>query len=239
MRKRREQTRRLFVRPSHFKLALALFACLACPLCCAAQQRISGTVTDTHTHSPVKSATVKLEGGLFTLPTETATDADGRFSFAGLSPNRYTVRVSGYFSYTAQRAFQTAPASGGFTIEEAAQGTRTAAAFDQIHTAVGGLTWRERRSGFYATAALETGSGTPAALRDEDGEERVVRLPAHAVANFYFGVELFRHERRGLGLQFNVENATDRVYAIAKESEFTPMQFSPPRFLSGSMRVRF
>src|SRR5438045_3888723 len=89
------------------------------------------------------------------------------------------------------------------------------------------------------SAALEYGSGTPATLRGEDGEERVTRLPAHAVANLYFGVELFRHERRGLGLQFNVENANDRVNRIAKESEVTPVQFSPPRFLSGSMRIRF
>jgi outer membrane receptor protein involved in Fe transport len=147
--------------------------------------------------------------------------------------------LSGYFSYTAQRAFQTAPASGGFTIEDAPPGTRHPAAFDQIHTGVAGLTWREKRSGFFASGALEYGSGTPATLRDANGEERLVRLPEHTVANLYFGVELFRKERRGLGLQFNVENLTNRVFQIAKESEFTPAQYSPPRFLSGSMRVRF
>ena len=147
--------------------------------------------------------------------------------------------LSGYFGYTAQRAFQTAPASGGFTIEDSPAGTRAPAAFDQIHTAVGGLTWRERRSGFFASAAFEYGSGTPATFPGADGEERLVRLPGHFVANLYFGVELFRSERRGLGLQFNVENLTDRVFRIAKESEFTPVQYSPPRLLSGSMRVRF
>ncbi len=147
--------------------------------------------------------------------------------------------LSGYFSYTAQRAFQTAPASGGFTIEDAPAGTRGPAAFDQIHTGVAGLTWRERHTGFFASGALEYGSGTPASLTDEGGEERLVRLPQHLVANLYFGVELFRKERRGLGLQFNVENVTNRVFQIAKESEFTPVQYSPPRFFSGSMRVRF
>ena len=79
-------------------------------------------------------------------------------------------------------------------------------------------------------------------LRDqiESHEDRLDPAKSeHLVANLYFGVELFRHERRGLGLQFNVENANDRVFAIAKESEFTPVQFSPPRFLSGSMRIRF
>jgi len=148
--------------------------------------------------------------------------------------------LSGYFSYTAQRAFQTAPASGGFTIEaDAAPGERGPAAFDQIHTAVAGLTWRERRSGFFASGALEYGSGTPATLLDEKGDAALVRLPEHLVANLYFGVEMFRRERHGLGLQFNVENAADRVYRIAKESEFTPVQFSPPRFFSGSLRLRF
>ena len=66
-----------------------------------------------------------------------------------------------------------------------------------------------------------------------------MRLPDHVVANFYFGVDLFRKDRCGLSVQFNVENATDRVFSIAKESEFTPIQFSPPRFFSGSLKVRF
>ena len=83
-----------FVRSSRYKLAFALLACLALSVSAAAQQRISGTVTDNQNHSPVKSATVKLEGGLFTMPSETTTDADGHFSFAGLSPNRYTLSLA-------------------------------------------------------------------------------------------------------------------------------------------------
>lgn len=147
--------------------------------------------------------------------------------------------LSGYVSYTAQRAFQTAPVSGGFSIENAPAGERGPAAFDQIHTAVAGLTWREHRSGFFASGAFEYGSGTPATLSNEDGEAARVRLPRHLVANVYLGVDLFRRERHSVGLQFNVENLTDRVFRIAKESEFTPVQFSPPRFISGSMKVRF
>jgi len=112
-------------------------------------------------------------------------------------------------------------------------------AFDQIHTGVAGLTWREHHSGFWASAALQYGSGTPASLKNEDGEEMLVRLPEHLTANFYFGVDLFRKERRNVSLQFAIENATDRVYRIAKESEFTPVQFSPPRFFSGSVKFHF
>jgi len=173
------------------------------------------------------------------LPTTFARGKAYGFEFSTQLAEIERLGLSGYFSYTAQRAFQTAPASGGFTIEDAPPGTRGPAAFDQIHTGVAGLTWRERRTGFFASGALEYGSGTPASLRDASGEERLVRLPQHLVANLYFGVELFRKERRGLGLQFNVENMTNRVFQIAKESEFTPVQYSPPRFFSGSMRVRF
>ncbi len=133
--------------------------------------------------------------------------------------------LSGYLNYTAQRAFQTGPVSGGFTVESVEPGQRGPAAFDQIHTATAGLTWREHKSGFWMSGALEYGSGTTAALRNIEGDEINVRL--------------FRRERCGMSLQFNVENATDRVYQIAKESEFTPIQFSPPRFLSGSVKLRF
>jgi TonB dependent receptor-like, beta-barrel/Carboxypeptidase regulatory-like domain/TonB-dependent Receptor Plug Domain len=147
--------------------------------------------------------------------------------------------LSGYFSYTAQRAFQTGPVVGGFTVETVEAGERNPAAFDEIHTAVAGLTWREHHSGFWTMAALEYGSGTPAALRDSTGNEVSVRLPEFLVANFYFGVDLFRKERRNVSLQLNIENATDRIFRIAKESEFAPIQFSPPRFVSGSLKFRF
>ena len=147
--------------------------------------------------------------------------------------------LSGYFNYTAQRAFQTGPVSGGFTVEETEPGERNPAAFDQIHTAVSGITWRERRSGFWSSAAFEYGSGTPAALPGTDGIETRLRLPAHLVTNLYFGIDLKQRERRKVSLQFSIENLTNRVYQIAKESEFTPVQFAPPRFVSGSLKFSF
>lgn len=147
--------------------------------------------------------------------------------------------VSGYFNYTAQRAFQTGPVSGGFTVEETGPGERNPAAFDQIHTTVGGVTWRERRSGFWSSAEFEYGSGTPAALLGANGIETRLRLPAHFVTNLYFGLDLKPRERHKVSLQFNIENLTNRVYQIAKESEFTPVQFAPPRFVSGSLKFSF
>ncbi|MEN3332543.1 MAG: hypothetical protein V7641_1908 [Blastocatellia bacterium] len=147
--------------------------------------------------------------------------------------------LSGYLSYTAQRVFQIGPVSGGFTDEAVEPGERGTPAFDQIHTGVAGLTWRERRSGFWASTALEYGSGTPASLHNEADEETRVRLPEHLTANFYFGIDLLRKERRNVSFQINIENATNRIFEIAKESEFTPIQFSPPRFVSASMRFHF
>ena len=62
---------------------------------------------------------------------------------------------------------QTGPVSGGFSDEDVPPGQRGPAAFDQIYTGNAGLTWREHKSGFWATAALEYGSGTPATLPND------------------------------------------------------------------------
>src|SRR5262249_5362208 len=85
--------------------------------------------------------------------------------------------LSGYLGYTAQRAFQTGPVVGGFTVEDIGPGERGPAAFDQIHTGVAGLTWREHRSGFWVSTGLEYGSGTPASVPNAESEETLVRLP--------------------------------------------------------------
>jgi len=156
--------------------------------------------------------------------------------------------LSGFVTYTAQRAFQIGPIAGGFADEEIPPGARVPAAFDQIHTGTAGVLWRHRRTGLWAGLTFEYGSGTPAelpaadALREEDEHEpeaTLVRLPQHLIVNVSMGIDLFRRERRRIGLQFNIENLTDRVYPIAKESAFTPVQFSSPRFFSGSVAVRF
>jgi hypothetical protein len=124
-------------------------------------------------------------------------------------------------------------------VEQVEPDERGPATFDQIHTAVAGLTWHERHSGFWASTGLEYGSGTPAALRNTEGEETRVRLPQHFVANFNFGVDMFREGHHSVSLQLNIENATDTVFRIAKESEFTPIQFAPPRFVSGAVTFHF
>ena len=46
-------------------------------------------------------------------------------------------------------------------------------------------------------------------------------------------------QRSRLSLQIDVENVTDNVYAIARESEFSPAQFSIPRLISATAKIRF
>lgn len=138
--------------------------------------------------------------------------------------------ISGYFNYTAQRAFQFGPIAGGFTDEVAGLDERFSPAFDQIHTGSAGITYQEHKSGFYTGLAFEYGSGTP-----QEG----VRLPSHFVANIYTGIDILRRESKKVSVQLNVENIGNRVFAVGKESDFTPVQFSSPRFLSGSIRFDF
>ncbi len=147
--------------------------------------------------------------------------------------------ISAYLSYTAQRAFLTGPISGGLTFEEVIPGERSPAAFDQIHTAVAGMTWRERRSRFWTSATLHYGSGTPASLHALDGHEALVRLPNHLTGNICAGIDLWNKDRHGVSLQFAIDNVTNRLYRVAKESEFTPVQYSSPRIISSSVRYRF
>jgi outer membrane receptor protein involved in Fe transport len=183
--------------------------------------------------------TTELANTRIFAPTTFAEGKAYGLEFSAQIPEIKPLGLSGHFGYTAQRAFQTGPVSGGFTTEEVFPGERGPAAFDQIHTGVAGLTWREHHSGLWTSAGLEYGSGTPAALLAAEGQESQVRLPQHLVFNLHFGFELFHEHRHPVSLQFSAENLTNRVYAIGKESELTPVQYSPPRFLSGSLRFHF
>ncbi len=169
--------------------------------------------------------------------------ARGRSYGAELSVKLPEIRrlgLSGYFNYAAARSFFFGPVVGGLSVEKLEPGERTLPAFDQIHTGTTGLSWRNHRTGLWASFGLEFGSGTPTALRQEGADEEVlVRLPEHLVANFSTGIDLMRKDRRKVSLQFNVENLTNRIFAIAKESEFTPVQFSAPRYVSGSITFQF
>jgi outer membrane receptor protein involved in Fe transport len=163
--------------------------------------------------------------------------------------------ISSYVNYALGRVWFFNPITAGFTTEAAhiSEVTRFLAPMDQTHTLTSGITYRHRRSGLWTSLAVEYGSGTPAGHGGEDHEHEVgepehehaaedssPRVPQHFTQNLSFGWDVFRaDDRPRLSLQFSVENLTDNVYVVAKESIFTPGQYSIPRLYSGSIKIRF
>jgi len=164
--------------------------------------------------------------------------------------------VTGYFNYALGRVYFYNPVTGGFVTEpEHLEPGRFLAPMDQTHTLTAGLSYRHAGSGLFASTALEYGSGTPTEGGDvvESGAEgspdhtHVVsaadaeRVPGHVTANVAAGIDLLRGQNRRprLSLQIDVENIANNLYLVAQESEFTPGQYSIPRLVSFTARVRF
>jgi outer membrane receptor protein involved in Fe transport len=164
--------------------------------------------------------------------------------------------LTGYLNYALGRVYFYNPVTGGFVTEaEHLEATnRFLAPMDQTHTLTGGATYRHRRSGVWAGAAIEYGSGTPMEHGDSADEhaageadhqhaqsaEGAERVPGHTLANLSLGIDLLRGRRQPkLTLQLDIENVAGKVYLIAQESEFTPGQFSIPRLVSVTAKVRF
>jgi hypothetical protein len=125
---------------------------------------------------------------------------------------------------------------------------------DQTHTLTSGVTYRHGRSGLWMSLALEYGSGTPAGHGGADHEHDPgeadhehagegggsPRVPQHFTQNLSLGWDVVRiDDRPRVSLQFNVENLSNNVYVVAKESIFTPGQYSIPRLYSASIKTRF
>jgi outer membrane receptor protein involved in Fe transport len=165
--------------------------------------------------------------------------------------------LTGYFNYALGRVYFYNPVTGGFVTEaEHLEATnRFLAPMDQTHTLTGGVTYRHARTGLWAAPAIEYGSGTPMEHGGSEDEhaageadhqhaasaEGADRVPGHATANLSFGIDLLRNGNRRpkLTFQLDIENITNNLYLIAQESEFTPGQFSVPRIISVTAKVRF
>jgi hypothetical protein len=133
--------------------------------------------------------------------------------------------------------------------------SRFLAPMDQTHTLTSGVTYRNRRTRLWTSTGFEFGSGSPgghaAGDHAEHGEEAghshapvaggcAVRCPEHFTQNLSIGWDVLRtRERPRLSLQFNIENLTDNVYLISKESTFVQGQYYIPRLFSGSLKFRF
>jgi hypothetical protein len=147
--------------------------------------------------------------------------------------------LTGYFNYALGRVYFYNPVTGGFVTEpEHLESTeRFLAPMDQTHTLTGGLTYRHSRTGLWAGTAVEYGSGTPTEREDTMS----ARVPGHFTANISFGVDLYRRGNRGprLSVQMDIENITNNLYLVAQESEFAVGQYSIPRLVSATAKVRF
>jgi outer membrane receptor protein involved in Fe transport len=162
--------------------------------------------------------------------------------------------LSSYFNYALGRVWFYNPVTAGFITEAAHidERSRFLAPMDQTHTLTSGFTYRHHRTRLWTSMSLEYGSGTPGGHEDgghEDGEDHEhapvaggcsLRCPEHFTQNLSIGWDAVRNgERPRLSLQFNVENLTNNVYLISKESTFVQGQYYIPRLFSGSLKFRF
>ena len=172
-------------------------------------------------------------------------------------PESDRLGLSGYFNYALGRVWFYNPVHAGFITEAAHinESSKFLAPMDQAHTLTAGFTYRNRPSRIWTSMAFEYGSGTPGGhgIGDHGHEEEApahdhaealegcgVRCPKHFTQNFSAGWDaIATSERPRLTLQFNIENLTNNVYMVSKESTFVQGQYSIPRFFSGALKIRF
>lgn len=171
-------------------------------------------------------------------------------------PRIGTPGLSGYLNYALGRVWFYNPIVAGFTTEAAHLGdtSRFLAPMDQTHTLTSGLTYHHARSGLWAAVSMEYGSGTPGGHgggdhvheRGEAHEHAAgpglcdARCPSRTIPNFSLGWNAPSNGNRArLALQFNVENVSNTVYLLSKESSMVQGQYSGPRLVSASARWRF
>ena len=164
--------------------------------------------------------------------------------------------LSGYLNYALGRVWFYNPILGGFTTEAAhlAETSRFLAPMDQTHTATAGLTYSHARSGIWAGVTAEYGSGTPGGHGSGDHEHAdgeahehatgaglcAARCESRLIPNLSIGWNAISSGAQPrLSLQVNVENVSNKVYLLSKESTMVQGQYSHLRLISASMRFRF
>jgi hypothetical protein len=74
--------------------------------------------------------------------------------------------------------------------------------------------------------------------RGLDSAGRAVRRTSHKNVSIGWNA-IANGNRPSLSLQFNVENLSNKVYLISKESTMVQGQYSIPRLFSGSLKIGF
>lgn len=170
-------------------------------------------------------------------------------------PRIAAIGLSGYLNYAVGRVWFYNPIIAGFTTEAAhlTETSRFLAPMDQTHTLTSGLTYYDARTRLWGGVALEYGSGTPGGHGGDDahGEGEThehatgpglcgTRCPSHFTENLSIGWNAPADgPRPRLSVQLSIENLSNRVYVLSKESTMVQGQYSIPRLLSASVKVRF
>jgi outer membrane receptor protein involved in Fe transport len=164
--------------------------------------------------------------------------------------------LSAYLNYALGRVWFYNPITAGFATEAAhlTETDRFLAPMDQTHTLTSGLTYHDSRTRLWGALAVEYGSGTPGGHgagdhEHEDGEAHEhatgpglcgTRCPSHFTQNVSIGWNAIANgSSPRLSLQFDIENLTNKVYLISKESTMVQGQYSIPRLFSGSLKIGF
>jgi outer membrane receptor protein involved in Fe transport len=164
--------------------------------------------------------------------------------------------LSGYLNYALGRVWFYNPITAGFTTEAAhlAETSRFLAPMDQTHTLTSGLTYRDARTRLWGAVALEYGSGTPGGHgagghEHEDGQAHEhatgaglcgTTFPSHFTQNVAFGWNAISNgDQPRLSLQFSIENLSNQLYLLSKESTMVQGQYSIPRLFSTSVKIGF
>jgi len=162
---------------------------------------------------------------------------------------------SAFVSYTNQRILQTGPINGGLFLTndviEIAPGTKFIPDHDERNVAAFELMYRHQKSGVWAALSGRHESGVPLEI-DPDRLEELKSAPGTDLVDFErervkpwtvlgvsTGAELFRNERIGLRVQFDVLNLADRSFAYNFGNPFEGTHFGYPREFSGRVRLVF
>ena len=164
--------------------------------------------------------------------------------------------LSGYLNYALGRVWFYNPISAGFTTEAAhlTETDRFLAPMDQTHTVTSGLSYHHARTGMWGAVTIEYGSGTPGehgagehAHEAGDTHEHAsgpglcaARCPSRLIPGVSVGwnVKSIGDQPR-VSVRLNVENVSNKVYLLSKESSMVQGQYSGPRLISASVRYRF
>jgi TonB dependent receptor/Carboxypeptidase regulatory-like domain/TonB-dependent Receptor Plug Domain len=162
---------------------------------------------------------------------------------------------SGFLSYSNQRILQTGPINGGLFLTndfiEIGPGTRFIPDHDERNVGALSVMYRHQRSGLWAALSGRHQSGVPLEV-DADRLDELKSAPGADLVNFdrgrvrpwtlmgvSTGAELFRKERVGVSVQFDVLNLADKRFAYNFGNPFEGTHFGSPRQWSARLRLSF